>query len=153
MTAVDDRLLALETAEQARDAIAAYCRAVDTNDLALLRETLSENVVLNRPPDDHVEGCDAVVDFFAAKMSDPVDVRKHMIMNPTITVRPDGTAAGHVYFLGWHFHTGKLGLAMGGYQFTTRPGRAPGKAQIDLLRIDNDIPLQPLEAMMGRAAT
>lgn len=147
-TSDSQRLQQLENAEATRDALSRYCLALDIDDLDMLRATFAEDVVLRRPPDDHLRGRDAVVAFFAEALSHRVDHRKHFHTNAVIAHTGGNTTRAHTYFFAFHHNQGELGLAWGDYRFEARVEN--GVALITELTIDVDVPIAPVHTMLGK---
>lgn len=146
-TADSTRIQQLENAEATRDALSRYCLALDIDDLDMLRATFADDVVLRRPPADHLQGRDAVVAFFADALSHRVDHRKHFNTNAVITHTGANTTSAHTYFFAFHHNKGELGVAWGDYRFNARVDN--GVALITELTIDIDVPIAPVRTMLG----
>jgi ketosteroid isomerase-like protein len=146
-TSDSQRLQQLENAEATRAALSSYCLALDIDDLDMLRATFAEDVVLRRPPSDHLHGRTAVVEFFAEALSHRVDHRKHFHTNAVVTHTGANTTSAHAYFFAFHHNNGELGVAWGGYRCSARIDS--GVAVITELYIDIDVPIAPVRTMLG----
>jgi hypothetical protein len=79
-----------------------------------------------------------------------VDHRKHFNTNTVVTQTGPNTASAQSYFFAFHHNSGQLSVAWGSYRFATHIDR--GVALITELNIELDIPIAPLNSMLGAAA-
>jgi ketosteroid isomerase-like protein len=94
---VEERLAALEGAEEARRALARYADAVDAQDLAALDRLLADGVVLD--VGESIEGRTAVRAFFEKAFADDPTEKSHFITNVQTKWMGDGRTMVSAYFL------------------------------------------------------
>jgi hypothetical protein len=144
-----ERLRTLEIAEATRNVISRYCLALDLSDLAMLKSAFAPEIVLRRSPDQNLVGREAVLAFFAEVLTHRVDHRKHFNTNPIVTPMGAHTASAQSYFFAFHHDRGQLSIAWGSYRLATRLEQ--GNALISELNIEPDVPIAPLNSMLGPA--
>ena len=92
------RVAALETAEEARNLIAAYARAVDSQDIDALGQVFGKHAVL-RSRDRRHEGIDEIEAFFRAEFAVNPCANRHFVSNVRVTDATPDAASVSAYFI------------------------------------------------------
>jgi hypothetical protein len=126
---VEQRLLALETAEAARTTLARYADAVDAQSVSGIEELLAPDVVLDVGA--VFEGRAAVTEFFRKAFADDPSDKSHFITNVRVSSVGTGRAKVDAYFLytaaadttsiiGWGTYAHEVAVAPEGEGLFTR---------------------------------
>jgi ketosteroid isomerase-like protein len=109
--ALSDRLAVLETAEATRTLVAAYAAAVDGKDLDGLGGVFAPGAVL-RSPNRHIEGFDAIADYFGATFAANPCAARHFVTTVRVVDVTASSASAHSYFL---YTTASAGTSIFGW--------------------------------------
>jgi uncharacterized protein (TIGR02246 family) len=115
---VDDdlpaRLERLETVEAARGLVALYADAVDAQDFDALAGLFAPDAVVTARGR-HIEGRDAIVDFYRAVFADDPSTRRHFVTNVRVVDASPTSATLASYFLFFAGSGGESILGWGRY--------------------------------------
>lgn len=138
--ALSERLRTLETAEATRTLVATYAAAVDGKDLDRLGDVFAPDAIL-RSPNRHIEGLEAIGDFFGATFAANPCAARHFVTTVRVLDVTASSASAHSYFL---YTTASAGTSIFGWgRYEDRVAVVDGRLRIvdKYIEIDHTGPL------------
>jgi ketosteroid isomerase-like protein len=94
-----ERLAKLEMAEATRNLVAEYARAVDCEDVALLRSVFARDATLRYRGTVRHDGIEAIVAYYASTFERGAGPMRHFITNLRLADVTADSASSHAYFV------------------------------------------------------